>query len=38
MDQLNKPSALSLSGNISENWRKFMQQVEIFFLAAGKDQ
>ena len=38
MDQLNKPTALSLSGNISENWRKFIQQVEIFFLAVGKDQ
>ena len=38
MDQLNKPSALSLSGNLSENWRKFIQQVEIFLQAAGKDQ
>ena len=38
MDQLNRPSIPSLSGNLSENWRKFIQQVEIFLLAAGKDQ
>ena len=38
MDQFNKPPALSLSGNLSENWRKLIQQVEIFLLAIGKDQ
>ena len=38
MDQLNRPAILSLSDNLSENWRKFIQQVEIFLLAARKDQ
>ena len=38
MDQLNRPPVPSLSGNLSENWRKFIQQVEIFLQAAGKDQ
>ena len=37
MDKLNKPDPLSLEGNISENWRRWKQQFEIFMTATGTD-
>lgn len=36
MDSFHKPSALSLDGNTSENWRRFKQQFDIYLTASGK--
>ena len=38
MDSCNKPNSLCLSGNVSENWRRFKQQLEIYFIASGQDE
>ena len=35
MERLQPPSALSLTGNLSENWRRFKQQFEIYMTATG---
>ena len=35
MDQLSPPEALSLDGNVAENWRRWKQRFEIFSLASG---
>lgn len=32
----NKPTTLCLTGNLSENWRRFSQQFDIFITASGK--
>lgn len=32
---LRKPDELRLDGNVSENWKRFRKQLEIFMLAAG---
>lgn len=31
----NKPAPLSFSGNLSENWKKFLQKLNIFKDASG---
>ena len=36
MDSFHKPSALSLDGNTSENWRRFKLQFDIYLTASGK--
>lgn len=33
-----RPSELSLSGNVAENWRKFRAEFDIFLVAAGLDK
>ncbi|XP_063227048.1 uncharacterized protein LOC134533454 [Bacillus rossius redtenbacheri] len=38
MSDTNKPSALDLSGNVSENWWKFRQNFDISRLASGKSE
>ena len=35
MDKLQPPSALALTGNLAENWRRFKQQFEIYEIASG---
>ena len=35
MERLHPPSALCLTGNLSENWRRFQQQFEIYMTATG---
>lgn len=35
MDRLNPPSAMCLTGNLSENWRKFKQRFELYLTATG---
>ena len=35
MERLQPPGALSLTGNLSENWRRFKQQFEIYMTATG---
>ena len=35
MERLQPPSALCLTGNLSENWRRFQQQFEIYMTATG---
>lgn len=35
MERLQPPSALCLTGNLSENWRRFKQQFEIYQTATG---
>ena len=37
MEAFNKPSGLSLTGNIAENWRKFYQQFKIYLRASDKE-
>ena len=37
MESCNKPSPLSLNGNLAENWRRFQQQFEIFLAASGRE-
>ncbi len=32
----NKPSQVQLNGNVAENWRRFVQQFEIYLAAAEK--
>ena len=38
MERLQPPSALCLTGNLSENWRRFKQQFQIYLTATGIDQ
>ena len=38
MEAFNKPSTLSLSGNLAENWRRFEQQFEIYVAASDKEK
>ena len=35
MENLQPPSALVLTGNVAENWRRFKQQFEIYEIASG---
>ena len=35
MDKLQPPSALALTGNLAEHWRRFKQQFEIYEIASG---
>ena len=35
MDKLQPPSALALTGNLAENWRRFKQQFQIYEVASG---
>ena len=35
MEKLQPPSALVLTGNVAENWRRFKQQFEIYEIASG---
>ena len=35
MDKLQPPSALALTGNLAENWRRFKQQFKIYEIASG---
>ncbi|XP_067045916.1 uncharacterized protein [Acropora muricata] len=35
MDKLQPPSALALTGNLTENWWRFNQQFEIYEIASG---
>ena len=35
MDKLQPPSALVLTGNLAENWRRFKQHFEIYEIASG---
>ena len=35
MDKLQPPSALALTGNLAEKWRRFKQQLEIYEIASG---
>ena len=35
MERLQPPSALCLTGNLSENWRRFKQQFEIYMTTTG---
>ena len=35
MERLQPPSALCLTGNLLENWRRFQQQFEIHMTATG---
>ena len=37
MDTFNKPSGLSLTGTIAENWRKFYQQFKFYLRASDKE-
>lgn len=36
MEQFNRPPPLSFEGNISENWRRFYQQTDVYLTAADK--
>ena len=38
MERLQPPGVLNLSGNLSENWRRFKQQFQIYLIATGIDQ
>ncbi|KAJ8890770.1 hypothetical protein PR048_010279 [Dryococelus australis] len=38
MADTNKPSMLDFTGDVSENWRKFKQNFEIYMLAPGKSE
>ena len=38
MERFQPPGALNLSGNLSENWRRFKQQFQIYLIATGIDQ
>ena len=38
MDSFHKPSALSFDGNVSENWRRFKQQFDIYVTASGSEK
>lgn len=38
MERLQPPNSLSLTGNLSENWRRFKQQFEIYMTATGIDR
>ena len=35
MEQFKPPSELSLEGNLAENWQKWLQSIELFFIASG---
>ena len=34
MEQLKPPGELCLEGNLAENWRKWIQSFELFFIAS----
>ena len=36
--QLKPPTGLQLTGNLSENWRKFKQRFEIYSIASGLNE
>ena len=36
--EMSAPSPLDLNGNVSDNWRKFLQRFKIYLLATEKDQ
>ena len=36
METFKPPSALNLTGNLRENWRRWIQQFELFLTASGK--
>ena len=36
MDSFKPPAALSLQGNPSENWRRWIQQFDLYLTASGK--
>jgi hypothetical protein len=35
MDVLKSPSPLSLSENVAENWKRFIQRVQLYLTATG---
>lgn len=35
MEQFKPPSELSLEGNLAENWRKWLQSIDLFFFTSG---
>ena len=36
MDSFKPPAALSLQGNPSENWRRWIQRFDLYLTASGK--
>ena len=36
--EMSAPCSLDLNGNVSDNWRKFLQRFKIYILATEKDQ
>lgn len=38
MDTLRAPGPLNLEGNVSENWRRWIQQFKVYLCASEKDQ
>ena len=38
MDKLDPPKSLILTGNLTENWRRYKQQFEIYLIASGLDK
>ena len=36
MEQFRLPDTLSLQGNLTENWRRWKQQFDIYIVASGK--
>ena len=37
MDKLEPPAGLTLTGNVSENWKKFKQRFDVYMSASGAD-
>ena len=37
MESLRQPDGLEMSGNLSENWKKFRQEFELYLVASGLD-
>lgn len=37
MEMLKPPEGLSFSGNVADNWKRFLQRVELFLEATGSD-
>ena len=38
MDTLRSPNSLSFEGNVSENWRRWIQQFRLYLNATGRDR
>jgi hypothetical protein len=38
MDHFKPPNELSFDGNLSENWKKWLQSFELYMVATGKDE
>ena len=38
MEQLKPPNELSFDGNLTENWKKWLQSFELFLIASGIDE